>query len=250
MSWVFSVFFSPSRLCLSPTPEVMLKFTCTSSDSECFYLQMMWRRLLPKYQLCVNLRRTLWVRNYPHLRLLPHNSSSLWCNAMKVYDLVNEGLVPVLTETGVSGWINISVNKQQSCIKPSVCLECVHTHTLTVELLCAIRRGCGGTHALQRSRIYPLCAVHHGCGGTHALQRSIRPGCRGTHAFWRARIESFPCVLALSAVILLWSVTGTTPCSCFLGRLVLTEILSHLLFATNLRLFGFIRVDLKILIFW
>ena len=59
---------------------------------------------------------------------------------MKFYDFVNEGLVPVLTEIGMSGYINIRVNKQQICIKPSVHHGCVHTHTLTVELLCAIRR--------------------------------------------------------------------------------------------------------------
>ena len=193
------------------------------------------------FKLC----RTLWVRNYPHFWLLPHNSSSLGGNAMKFYDFVSEGLIPVLTTIGVFGWINIRVNKQQSCIKPSVCRGCEHTHTLTVELLHAICRGCGGTHALQRSETCPLCNVHRGCGGTHALQRSetcplcnvhrgcggthallrseicplraIRCGCGGTHAFWRAGVESFPCVLALSAVILLRSFTGTAPCSCFFG---------------------------------
>ena len=88
---------------------------------------------------------------------------------MKFYDFVNEGLVPVLTEIGMSGYINIRVNKQQICIKPSVHHGCVHTHTLTVELLRAIGCGCGGTHALQGSKICPLCAVHRGCEGTHTF---------------------------------------------------------------------------------
>ena len=122
----------------------------------------------------------------------------LW-NTMSNYDFVNEGLIAVLTKTGVFGWIR--VNTQQSCIKSSVRRECVHTHTLTVELLRAIGCGCGGTHALQGSKICPLCAVHRGC--------------EGTHTFWRARIETFPCVPALSAVISLQSFTGITPCSCF-----------------------------------
>ena len=100
---------------------------------------------------------------------------------------MNEGLIAVLTKTGVFGWINVRVNTQQSCIKSSVRHECVHTHTLTVELLRAVGCGCGGTHALQRSEICPLCAIHRGC--------------EGTHTFWRARIETFPCVPALSAVI-------------------------------------------------
>ena len=142
---------------------------------------------------------------------------------MTFYDFVSEGLIPVLSKIGVFGWVNIRVNKQQSCIKPSACCGCEHTDTLAVELLQAICHGCGGTHALQRSEICPLHAIHHGCGGTHA--------------FWRAGIESFPCVPVLSAVISLWSFAGTAPSSCFWGGggAVLTEILNHLLFATNLR---------------
>jgi len=120
---------------------------------------------------------------------------------MTFYDFVSEGLIPVLSKIGVFGWVNIRVNKQQSCIKPSACRGCEHTDTLTVELLQAICHGCGGTHALQRSEICLLCAIRRGCGGTHT--------------FWRAAIESFPCVLALAAVILLWSFTGTAPCFCF-----------------------------------
>ena len=171
----------------------------------------------------------LWVRNCPHLWLLPHNSSSLWGNAMKFYDFVNEGLVPVLTEIGVSGWINVRVNKQQSCIKPSVRRGCVHTHTLTVELLHAICCGCGDTHALQRSEICPLRAVCRGCGGTYAL--------------WRAGIEFFPVCRHSQWSFRYSHSLAPHPVPAFFGGSVLIEILGHLLFVTNLRLFGFIRVD-------
>ena len=174
---------------------------CTTQSTQKWDLTLiLWERVTfnhsPFQQWLI--RHTLWVRNNPHLWLLPHNSSSLWGNAMKFYDYV-----PLLTKIGVSGWINIKVNKQQSCIQPSVRRGCVHTHTLTVELLRAICRGCGGTHALQRSEICPL--------------RAVRCGCGGTHTFWRARIESFPSVPVLSAVISLRSFTGTAHYSCFFG---------------------------------
>ena len=92
---------------------------------------------------------------------------------MKFYDFVNDSL-PLLTEIGVSGWVclRVKIEKEKSCIKPSVRRGCVHTHTLTVELLRAICRGSGGTHALQRSEICPLSAVRRGCGGTHAFWRA------------------------------------------------------------------------------
>ena len=68
---------------------------------------------------------------------------------------------------------------------------CAHPYTHCRSVVCHAswvwRHPC-----LQRSEICPLC----------------------THAFWRAGIESFPCMLALSAVILLWSFTGTALCSC------------------------------------
>ena len=77
-----------------------------------------------------NLRRMLWVKNYPHLWLLPHNFSSLWGNAMKFYEFVNEGLVPVLTKFGVSGWINIRVKKQTKLYKTlSTLWVCAHPYS-------------------------------------------------------------------------------------------------------------------------
>ena len=145
---------------------------------------------------------------------------------MTFYDFVSEGLIPVLSKIGVFGWVNIRVNKQQSCIKPSACCGCEHTDTLAVELLQAICHGCGGTHALQRSEICLLCAIRRGCGGTHT--------------FWRAAIESFPCVLALSEVILLWSFTGTAPCFCFFWDRFWWKFQVICCFAANLRLFSFI----------
>ena len=186
-----------------------------------------------KLKRLINLHSMLWVRKYPYLWLLPHNTSSLWGNAMKFYDSVNEGLIPVLTEIDVFRRINVRVSKQQTCIKPSVHHGCENTHTHTVELLRATCHGCGSTHALQRSKICPLHTLCHGCGGTHA--------------FWRAGIESFPCVPALSlsfsshfTTVIHWHRTQFL----LLGGSVLSlDILSHLLLATNLRLFGFIWVD-------
>ena len=75
------------------------------------------------FKLC----RTLWVRNYPHFWLLPHNSSSLGGNAMKFYDFVSEGLIPVLTTIGVFGWINYK-SKQTTKLYKTLSMSWVWTH--------------------------------------------------------------------------------------------------------------------------
>ena len=189
----------------------------------CHFYVLLWNTLFKTWfkKFIFNLRRMLWVKNYPHLWLLPHNLSSLWGNTMKFCDFVNEGLVPVLIKIGVSGWINIRVKKTKLYKTLSTLWVCAHPYshcrTLARHTSWVLRhpcfakewnlslacRGCGGTHALQRSEICPLHAIYHGC--------------EGTHAFWRAGIESFPCVPVLSAVISLWSFAGTAPCSCFFG---------------------------------
>ena len=99
---------------------------------------------------CVNLHCMLWVRNYPHLWLLPHNLSSLWGNAMKLYDFVNEGLVPVLTEIGV--WMNKHKSKQTTKLYKtlSTLWVCAHPYSHCRTLVCHML---WDTHALQRSEI-------------------------------------------------------------------------------------------------
>ena len=100
----------------------------------------------------------------------------------------------------------VRVNKQQSCIKPSVHRGCVHTHTLTAELLRAIRRGCGGTHALQKERNLSL-ACHTSWEWRHPCLLKGQNRIFSLHAS----------TLTVSVVILLRSFTGIAPCSCFFG---------------------------------
>ena len=76
----------------------------------------------------------------------------------------------------------------------------------------------------QTTRLYKTLSMLWVCAHPYIYTHCRSLAC---HASWVWRhpcfakernlslVESFPCMLALSAVISLWSFTGTAPCSCF-----------------------------------
>ena len=116
---------------------------------------------------------------------------------MKLYDFVNEGLVPVLTEIGV--WMNKHKSKQTTKLYKTLSTSCVcahpcsHCRTLVCHMSCVWRHPCFCKGAKS-----PLCTRHS--------------------RFLKGRNRIFPlCAGTLSWVILQWLFTGTAPCYCFWG---------------------------------